>query len=393
MKKIILGGYSGKENRGTEAIACSTANMFHSLGKDVVIAYKSENNIEQPDCDLYDGYVSKKTYKSKALKLFNSVWRRVFRNIYPYSKLCYQDILKEVAEGMLVHIGGDTYCYGTSLENNALVHLANKQKTKTVLWGVSIEQNSMDDPLTKETLKKYDKIYAREALSYDLFIKYGFVPEKVFKTADPAFMLSPKEVILDSAWWDSHKVIGINLSPFVMSENSDSILILEGCKKLILRILKTTDYNIALIPHVWINEAQGDYVPLNMLQDYFAEEERVRLIHGNYSCRELKYIISKCYTLMAARTHASIAAYSSCVPTLVLGYSIKSKGIATDLFGNYEGYVLPMQDISDASQVCNAYMEIIKNHDSIEKKLKDTIPSYKQLAYAAAKDVVENFMN
>ena len=96
---------------------------------------------------------------------------------------------------------------------------------------------------------------------------------------------------------------------------------------------------------------------------------------------------------MAARTHASIAAYSSCVPTLVLGYSIKSKGIATDLFGNYEGYVLPMQDISDASQVCNAYMEIIKNHDSIEKKLKDTIPSYKQLAYAAAKDVVENFMN
>ena len=49
---------------------------------------------------------------------------------------------------------------------------------------------------------------------------------------------------------------------------------------------------------------------------------------------------------IGARTHATIAAYSSCVPTLVVGYSIKARGIAKDLFGTDEGYVLPVQALA-----------------------------------------------
>ncbi|MFR4670990.1 MAG: hypothetical protein ACLT69_14285 [Intestinibacter bartlettii] len=56
----------------------------------------------------------------------------------------------------------------------------------------------------------------------------------------------------------------------------------------------------------------------------------------------IKGYISRC-RLYRARTHATIAAYSTCVPTLVIGYSVKAKGIAKDIFGTYENYVLPVQ--------------------------------------------------
>ena len=63
---------------------------------------------------------------------------------------------------------------------------------------------------------------------------------------------------------------------------------------------------------------------------------------------------------MGARTHSTIAAYSSGVPTLVIGYSVKSRGIATDLFGTTEGYVLPVQEIRDTDSLIKAYEQMMK---------------------------------
>lgn len=44
-------------------------------------------------------------------------------------------------------------------------------------------------------------------------------------------------------------------------------------------------------------------------------------------CGDLKGYISRCRFLVAARTHASIAAYSTGVPALVAGYSVKARGL------------------------------------------------------------------
>ena len=64
---------------------------------------------------------------------------------------------------------------------------------------------------------------------------------------------------------------------------------------------------------------------------------------------------------MGARTHSTIAAYSSDVPTLVIGYSVKSRGIATDLFGSYENYCLPVQELSEPEALIKGYEWIIHN--------------------------------
>lgn len=64
---------------------------------------------------------------------------------------------------------------------------------------------------------------------------------------------------------------------------------------------------------------------------------------------------------IGARTHATIAAYSSCVPTLVVGYSIKARGIAKDLFGTDEGYVLPVQALAKKEDLVNAFDWLYQN--------------------------------
>lgn len=61
---------------------------------------------------------------------------------------------------------------------------------------------------------------------------------------------------------------------------------------------------------------------LKKLKDQF-NDSRISIIDKEYNCEQLKYIISRCRFFVGARTHATIAAYSSEIPTLVLGYSIK----------------------------------------------------------------------
>ena len=97
-----------------------------------------------------------------------------------------------------------------------------------------------------------------------------------------------------------------------------------------------------------------------------------------YDAEQIKYVISNLKALITARTHASIAAYSTCVPTLVLGYSVKSRGIATDLFGTDEHYVINYKDIHNDKDITSAYEYIEHNLDSIRSMLQKTMPCYKK---------------
>ena len=63
-------------------------------------------------------------------------------------------------------------------------------------------------------------------------------------------------------------------------------------------------------------------------------------IRDSPNCRQQKYIISQCAYFIGASTPSTIAAYSTGVPTLVVGYSVKAKGIAKDLFGTYDNLSL-----------------------------------------------------
>ena len=105
----------------------------------------------------------------------------------------------------------------------------------------------------------------------------------------------------------------------------------------------------------------------------------------DHNAEELKGYIARCRFFIAARTHASIAAYSSCVPTLVVGYSVKARGIAHDLFGTYDNYVIPVQSLANDNHLTNAFEWIQQNEQQIRQHLTEFIPRYSNQTYNANK--------
>ena len=93
----------------------------------------------------------------------------------------------------------------------------------------------------------------------------------------------------------------------------------------------------------------------------------------DHTCEELKGYIARCRMFIGARTHATIAAYSSLVPTLVVGYSVKARGIARDLFGTEKNYVLPVQ--------------LLRKEEAIRSQLAAKMPAYKEAAMQTGKEV------
>ena len=153
----------------------------------------------------------------------------------------------------------------------------------------------------------------------------------------------------------------------------------QNYRYLIKYIIDKTNYNIALIPHV-TEEENDDRVPLESLFDEFKETKRVVLI-GDCNAEQLKGYISRCSLFIGARTHATIAAYSTCIPTLVIGYSTKAKGIALDLFGSYDNYVLPVQNLRDKNDMINSFVWLNSHKKEIKEHLKSFLPDYKKRVY------------
>ena len=91
--------------------------------------------------------------------------------------------------------------------------------------------------------------------------------------------------------------------------------------------------------------------------------------------------------IIGARTHATIAAYSSAVPTLVIGYSTKAKGIARDLFGSETHYVLPVQQLRRKNDMEKAFDWLNFNRSQISEHLQKIIPEYSGTIKKAAKKI------
>ncbi len=360
MKKVLIYGIGTYKNRGVEAIVNSTLNQISDDYKVSIACLDYDNNKTK-----YQKKVSKYIRHISATSKVEQTYttdREILRNIQ-------KELIDEVPKyDICLSAGGDNYSYNANDWLFTIDEEVKKNNKKLVLWGASILEKIDDERLLND-LNKFDVIYVRESITYDAIAKYVDL-DKVLLGPDPAFALKKKEVKLNS-FYKNKKVVGINLSPFIINENNKDAF--DAVIDLINYILKETDYSVSLIPHV-IQKESNDMKIHKKLKAKFKNEDRVFLEDDNYDCEEIKYIISQCDIFIASRTHASIAAYSTCVPTLVLGYSVKSKGIAKDLFGTNHNYVLPYDKIN-TSRLINNFKWLKENQNDIKKVLKAKIPT------------------
>ena len=274
-------------------------------------------------------------------------------------------------------VGGDNYSYGEPQWLYDINKKIKKMNKKNVLWCASLYDEIKSDEMIRD-LRTFDAIIVRESLSYKAVEKY-VEKDKILKLPDTAFSLAKKEVELPQIFKENKKVVGINISPLISNYTDDENNILQSVQALINHILNNTNYNIALIPHVYI-EGNNDLDSLSMVKNLYQNEKRIQVVNERiYNCEEIKYIISNCSYLIAARTHASIAGYSTYVPTLVIGYSVKSRGIAIELFGESENYVIPVDQMTPEKLV-ERFKFIEENESEIINKLKTKIPEIKEQA-------------
>ena len=60
----------------------------------------------------------------------------------------------------------------------------------------------------------------------------------------------------------------------------------------------------------------------------------------------------------------------------MIGYSVKARGIARDLFGTEEHYVLPVQTLSDPAEMIQAYEWMMEHEEEIRCRLGEIMPEY-----------------
>lgn len=371
MKKIILCGHTGSNNRGCEAIVRSSVYILKSSDIELEMGSFAKVQDEKLGLDNIINIVEYRGYKNRysPQRIYNGFSKKIFKNNMPEQKYIQKNIFERVknADAALV-IGGDTYCYGRPVTAYSLNKYAHSKKVKTVLWSCSVEKAKITSEM-KDDLNRYSMIFPRETITYNSLRECGISEDKLFLMSDSAFALQPEEVILPDAF---ENVLAYNPSYTIykagerVSENRD---------KLIENILKNTDLKIALVPHVYDTDF-GDAVVCKEIFEKYRNTNRLFLFDDIYNCMQLKYIISKCRFLVAERTHASIAGYSTCVPTFVLGYSVKSKGIAQDIFAQNEHYVYPSDKLFDENTYWNEIQYMLQNEAKIKTHLETIMPEY-----------------
>lgn len=415
---LVLYMHAGSGNHGCEAIVTGLLTGLResvepgraqSSPEVVLLTNSAEEDskyLPEAICDIRQ---EQKFSEHKIKHVLYYLYRKATKDAESFLRFRCQPAFSDGKPAAAVSIGGDNYCYPIMVQDLILSNrMFRAQGVKTLLLGCSIEpgllrpeeEGGLPDSerggftaaQLLEDLGGYEQILARESLTYDA-LKKAVGEERLLLVPDPAFLMPPAKEAVCPDGFVPGRTVGINLSPMAENYEAQTGGARTACRALIRHILETTDQSVALIPHV-VWERNDDRKVLEQLREEIrrelSEEQMGRvLMVQDQSARSLKKIISECSLFVGARTHATIAAYSCDVPTLVLGYSVKALGIARDLFGEsriggedyrQEHFVLPVQELNEPEQLMTAYDWMYEHRDEVREWLKQIIPGYRARA-------------
>lgn len=370
-------------NRGCEGIAKGTALILNETKANLVGLCR---NIPLDTQLGIANFITLIPYKTLTLheKVYNKIIK-VLKILHIGRHLKYKEVDQMSlflsylpSDSIMVSTGGDMMCYDDSSPSISSVKLAKEKGIKTILWGCSMGKENLT-PKKEIALKNFSLIYARETLSYNFFKSIGL--KNVICFPDPAFVLDSEICILPDCFSRTEEIVGLNLSNFIIGNNGLNSPFGDEVRKLLSYIFDNTDIHVLLVPHVmW--QGQDDRLICNVIVSEFKNySSRISVLDSerrNYL--QIRYVISKCHSFIGARTHAVISAYSTCVPAIALGYSIKSKGIAKDLNLPDELVVDTVNEIKP-DQLLNSFLFLEENYSTIKSHLQEIMPAYRKKAY------------
>lgn len=267
------------------------------------------------------------------------------------------------------------------------------------LWGASVGPFARMPAVERHMvahLKRLSFLAIRESRSFQYLSGLG-VTKNMVPVVDTAFLMQPQTIDLQPFWpaQPGDGVVGLNVGKLVedlRSQLGQPANLVESMVAFVRRILEETGLAVLLVPHVAPldgslrnNDEHFNarvYAALEANLTTPAWQGRVGCVPGGLNAPQLKHVISKCRYLIAARTHATIAAFSSAVPTVSIAYSVKAEGINEDLFGHMN-YVLRTPDV-DATSLWGVFTRLVADEETIRARYAQGLPGWRRSASEGA---------
>lgn len=388
--RFLLVGNGPYQNRGCEAIVRGTVQILRqayagSAPQFISVPFnRQQHAIGETDRAI--------THYPISIKRYSAVWfvQHTLRALR--SKRTWLPTMgKYMADAAAVlALGGDNYSmdYRASLRLHlSVLDYVRAQGRPMVIWGASVgpfdKAGAAYEQAVINKLRTVDALFVREGISAAYLARHG-LEANVRQVADPAFVMEPVApeptklgvVVPEQA-------IGFNFSPLMARFVTDGdvercITLVQACvRAMIMRL----DRPVVLIPHVTTSHSNDHAFLSAVAAPLQTEGLPVILLPPTLSAAETKWVISRMACFAGARTHATIAAFSTAVPTLSFAYSIKARGLNRDLFG-HEAFVLPPDQISPATTT-ERMQRLLGEQHAIRTQLQQVLPGMREQALRA----------
>ena len=394
MKRFYLSGQNNFGNRGCEALVRSTVELLKTEFGEIEVLVPSF----RPDLDAKQWPDAENSgcrfVRAESFPIALKVWGRA-RKILPFLKHYYipnyslsMNIKADLAScDALIMIGGDNLTLDYGIES-LVWHIRfaqNMQRmSKSVMvWGASIGSFSSEPAMERfaaDFLRSADRITVRETISQKYLAELE-VEKNVSLVADGAFFMTPQP-IETAAFWPTNSaqgVLGFNISPLIQKfrpAGEHRRMLQQEVAEFFKETLENSDMSILLVPHVDPLDGASENSDSHYMREILLMTGnyggRIRIAPNNLNAAQLKYVLSQCTYFIGARTHATIGALSSFVPTVSIAYSVKAKGLNRDLFG-HENLVLETPKVNKES-LKRYFHKLIENRDQIVAVLRQHIP-------------------
>jgi colanic acid/amylovoran biosynthesis protein len=399
LSRFLLVGNGSYQNRGCEAIVRGTMEILRrEFGSDISVkagvfadaVTVSEQNAGEID-DALQSFSTHGAGPSLSLKWWAAQANKRLGTKFAPHTWCLRGPAGKSA--VALELGGDNYSldYGRP-ESLMIMDRFLQRQLPVVLWGASVGPFDADPefaPRMFDHLRTLTGIFVRETESLN-YLRANGVCDNVNLVADPAFLMESVEPTAEKIGFNLPQgAVGINLSPMIARFRSGWTSTSKLSEWLtfsadLVKSAATLKRPILLIPHVESYHPENDdFSFLKSLQHLTANQLPVpiHVLPRGLTAAELKWIIARCAIFAGARTHATIAALSSGLPTLSIGYSMKARGINKDIFDHLE-YCLSVSDLN-AACFAERLKVLFTNEGPIRDQLKTRIPEIQAKAMSA----------
>mgnify|MGYP000901990714 CR=1 FL=1 len=390
MKKFYLSGQRTLANRGCEAIVRSTVSLLRQRFGDIEVLVPSDDirrDQQQWPNAAESGATLVPAFTPGYARYWVNAQRLPFAKLkrlgwpFPMPRWLHQQI-GEV--DMVLSVGGDNYSLDYRIPSPlmGIDALALRMRKPVVLWGASVgpfEREPHFVEVVRRHLMKFALICVRESVSHE-YLTNTLGLDNVWQMVDPAFALYRESVVVSTFWPTiaPNGVLGLNVSPLLERYKAQGQDLRGEVAEFVRRVAKNYGLGIILIPHVVPldcstknNDAHYMQPVLEACSDLHGA---VSMMPAQFNAVQIKDVISRLRFLIAARTHATIAALSCGVPTISIAYSIKARGINRDLFG-HDKVLLPTATVG-AATLEMGLRYLFEEEANLRNRLERQIPQY-----------------